>query len=68
MTAAPAIPPEPSRRFETIDQTARRTGLSRESIRRMVRDKGLSQFKPTGKRILLDVAEIDATILAARDS
>jgi excisionase family DNA binding protein len=67
-TAAPAPgkPPDPGNRFETIDASSRRTGLSRESIRRLVQLKGLSQYRPTGKRILLNVDEIDAAIIASR--
>ena len=54
-----------SRRFLTVRSAAMYTGLSEESVRRLVNTGKLKGYRPLRGRLLLDRRQIDAFILGS---
>jgi excisionase family DNA binding protein len=56
---------EVPRRYTTVQAAARSHGVRVGTLRRWLRDRRLTSYKPS-KRVLLDVAELEAVIRMAK--
>jgi excisionase family DNA binding protein len=61
----PAPPPDDGARFLTLERAAQRTGLSQTSIRRAIGAGKLEAFRPTGRRVLVEVVALDKFVRGA---
>jgi excisionase family DNA binding protein len=59
-TAMKAATPDP--RWATVQEAAEHTSLAPNTIRRMLARKELRKFKPTPRRVLIDLHELDQLI------
>ena len=62
MLDATATPGPIPRRYVSWAEAERYTGLSQETLRRMARRSQIRVYRPTPRRALLDLAELDAAV------
>jgi excisionase family DNA binding protein len=55
----------PPKRFLTVNDAADRSGLSAESVRRLLSTGKLTALRPVRGRVLIDVNEFDSLILTS---
>lgn len=59
---------QPAQRYLTIADAGAYTGLSQESIRRLISARKLTVYRPVRGRLLVDRQELDAVIRASTTS
>ena len=52
-------------RFVSLEQAAEHSTLSIQTLRRAIRRKELRAYRPSGRRVLIDVLELDMWIHGA---
>jgi excisionase family DNA binding protein len=65
MSTVRAPAPDDGARFLNLELAARRSGLSQSSLRRAIEKGRLESYRPTGRRVLVEVTALDAFVKGA---